>query len=163
MEPMRCLKLGLLAVLPLTFALVGCKRDDGQSAGVATLRSGTPEGVRVTSAPAPESGADQAADRLAAALCTHERECVRTSGRSEQSSEEGALLAESVCVADMKPGARRSIDAWECTPAVARAGLTDCMAAIKAEPCHETRLKETSVPACRSSEICKRGQNVSGL
>ena len=121
-----------LAVAAATLALAsGCQRN-GEAAGTTTIRSGTPNGVRVTSAPEPASTTKtRAAGRLAAAVCEHERRCATTE-RSDMSAE-ASLLGEAVCVADFEPRARQHIEAWRCAPAIARAGFEECVAAITAE------------------------------
>ena len=153
-----------LAVAATTLALAaGCQRN-GEAAGTTTIRSGTPDGVRVTSAPDPASTTkSRAAGRLAAAVCEHDRRCGAT--ESADTSAEAGLLGEAVCVAELEPRARQNVEAWRCSPAVARAGFEDCVAAIKAESrCSEIALTEASeIPACRPSEICRKGAGASSL
>jgi hypothetical protein len=144
-------------------ALVGaCKHDDGQTAGITTIRSGTPDGVRVTNTPSPNepSPKDVEANRIATAFCGRDRRCTLPEG-SEQSTEAG-LLGEAVCVAELEPVARQSIDSWNCSPAIARAGLKDCIAAVNSDiRCRDVLLGEESpVLECRPSSICRKGQGI---
>jgi len=147
-----------------TLALAsGCQRN-GEAAGTTTIRSGSPGGVRVTSAPDPVSSEkSRAAGRLAAAVCAHERRCAIEEGASV--SAEAALLGEAVCVADLEPRARQNVEAWSCAPAVARAGFEECVAAIQAEAkCSEITLTEDAeVRECRPSEICRKGAGIANL
>ncbi len=155
-----------LAALTGTLALAlasGCQRN-GDAAGTTTIRSGTPDGVRVTSAPDPASTEKtRVTSRLAAAVCAHERRCAIEEGAGLSS--EAALLGEAVCVADLEPRARQNVEAWRCAPAVARAGFEECVAAIKTETkCSEISLSEDSeVRECRPSEICRKGAGIAGL
>ena len=150
------------AVAAVTLALAsGCQRN-GEAAGTTTIRSGTPDGVRVTSASDPASTTkSRAAGRLAAAVCEHERRCAAT--ESTDMSAEAGLLGEAVCVADREPRARRNVEAWRCSPDVARAGFEECVAAIKGEVrCSEISLTEESeIRDCRPSEICRKGAGTS--
>jgi hypothetical protein len=152
-----------IATLAVTLALVGaCKHGDGQTAGVTTIRSGTPEGVRVTNTPAPNEPTtkDLEANRIATAFCGHERKCMLPEG--SESSTEAGLLGEAVCVAELEPVARSSIDSWKCSPAVARAGLKDCIAAVNPEiRCRDVLIGEASpVEECRPTNICRKGQGI---
>lgn len=152
-----------LALTAVTLALAtGCQRN-GEAAGITTIRSGTPGGARVTSAPEPASDAkSRAASRLAAAVCEHQRRCATTEGTDVSS--EAALLGEAVCVADLEPRARRNVEAWRCSPDLARGGLEACLAAIRADEarCNELSLAEESeISSCRPSEICRRAAGIS--
>jgi len=148
-----------MTLVPLTLALLtACKRDDGQTAGVATIRSGAPGGVRVTSAGARDASARaSAADRVAVALCGHERRCAMTEDASPAA--EAALLAEAVCVAEQKPRTRRAVEAWGCAPA--GDALEACAAAIENDDvCRPIRLTEGSaIDACRPSSVCRSDES----
>ncbi len=156
----RTLQLAL-AVATTTLALTSGCHHNGDAAGTTTIRSGTPDGVRVTSAPAPTTDAKaSAANRLAGAVCERERHCATTE-RADVTAE-AALLGEAVCVADLQPRARLNVEAWECSPAVARAGFEECLAAIRTETsCGQITLNESSeIRACRPSEICRNGASI---
>lgn len=129
-----CRMKATVAVIPVVLTLAAACSRRGENAGMTTIRSGTPEGVRVTNL----TNADlDAADRLAGAICRHERECSRTLGRL--STDEALALEENACMTEMRPAARINLDALECGPAVARAGIEECLASIRTERC-ETRL-----------------------
>jgi hypothetical protein len=148
--------LGALSILSV-FSVAACKKDTGESAGVTTIRSGSPEGVRVTNA-SPGGALPEAASRFAGALCKHERECAEA--RSRQ-SEEAILLEEAACVSELKPTAEVSFRELSCSPAVARAGFEECLAAVKSERCYDTMARFPQVvPACRPTEVCRRGEAI---
>ncbi|MBX3203135.1 MAG: hypothetical protein KF850_28100 [Labilithrix sp.] len=160
---MRPSPLALAVPVTLTLALVSaCKRDDGQTASTTTVRSGTPAGVRVTNTPDPgeQSGREYAADRISAAICALERRC----GAAEDParSAEAELLDEAVCIAERKARTVRSVESWNCSPALERAGFEECIAAINAEVrCRDVSLGERSVvPECRPSRICHAGEGI---
>jgi hypothetical protein len=128
----------------LALALVSCMRDDGQ-ASTTTIRSGTAE---------PSVTNVEPAIRLATELCRHESRC-RDSER--QRSDEAKLLAEQNCVTAGTDPTADVMGTWSCSPAVARAGYEECLAAIRTERC-ETKLSSIKdVPRCRSNMVCGRG------
>jgi hypothetical protein len=145
-----CFVLGVLVV-----SIAACKKDTGESAGVTTIRSGSPEGVRVTNAGTPDA-LPEASSRFAAALCKHERECAEA--RSRQ-TEEAILLEEQACVTELKPTAELTFHELTCSPAVARAGFEECLAAVHAERCYDSMARFPQIiPACRPTEVCRRGE-----
>jgi hypothetical protein len=146
--------LALAAVSVMLALVTACRRGDGQTAGTTTITSAT------DTRQLPSGGNDYAADRIAAALCEQQRTCV--TAELPDLSAEAASLGEAVCVADLKPKARQGVDTWTCSPAVARAGFEECVAAIKAEArCYEILLTEESpVLACRPSSVCHKGQGI---
>jgi hypothetical protein len=129
-----------------------CKRDDGMSAGTATVRSGTPSGVRVTSAPA-EDAADPAA-RVAAAICTHERLCGHARG---DRGSEALLQQEEHCVAEVTSTTTLALGDLPCTNPAASTGIGACVAAIKQQSCDGRSSHPSILPECRPVEICRRG------
>ncbi|MCW5834943.1 MAG: hypothetical protein KIS78_21255 [Labilithrix sp.] len=160
---MRPSPLALAVPVTLALALVSaCKRDDGQAASTTTVRSGTPDGVRVTDRPDPgeRSGRAYAADRISAAICALERRCAAAEG--PERSAEAELLDEAVCIAERKARTMRSVESWSCSPALERAGFEQCIAAINAEVrCRDVLLGERSVvPECRPSQICHEGEGI---
>jgi len=158
--PRTTLALAATAIITLALAS-GCKHNNGERAGTTTIRSGTPDGVRVTSAPDPASEAKaRSANRLAAAVCERQRRCAST--ESTDARAEAALPGETICVADVEPRARQNVEAWPCSPAVARAGFEECLAAVATEGgCEAVSLTEDSeIRACRPSEICRKGAGV---
>jgi len=148
-----------LSVLSLAI-FASCKSNSGESPGVATIRSGSPEGVRVTSTAGQNSElVPEAAGRITAALCKHERECAQA---RSQKSDEALLLQEQACAADLKSTAELSLREMSCSPAEARAGLEECLTAIQGERCMDSMNRFPQiVPACRSNEICRRGASAS--
>jgi hypothetical protein len=142
----------LCLVLLGSLAFGGCRRDDGQSAGTTTIRSGTPEGVRVTNAEA--DGAFDAPARLAGAVCSHERDCANRRGQLDT---EALRQREAACVDEIRPTAELSLQALGCSPAVARAGYEECLAALRSDGCAATAGYPEILPACRPSAICRRG------
>lgn len=160
---MKRSRLALVSFVVVTVALAGaCKHEDGRSAGSTTITSGTPDGARVTNAPvlSEETLRNLEASRIATTLCGRERRC--SVPISEQDTAAG-LHAGAKCVAEVEPAARRSIESWSCPPAVARAGLKDCAAAVTvAVRCRDVlSLGEAGpVDACRPSNICRKGQGV---
>ncbi|MBX3209490.1 MAG: hypothetical protein KF764_30935 [Labilithrix sp.] len=154
-----------LAVVPVTLAVAlvsACKRDDGQSASTTTVRSGTPDGVRVTSVPDPaaRSGRAYAADRIAEAICSLERRCAEAERPNRTA--EAELLGEAACITERKARTLRNVESWNCSPALERAGFEECIAAINAEVrCRDILLGEKSVvPECRPSVICRKGEGI---
>ena len=129
----------------LVLVLASCRREDGQTS-TTTIRSGTLEGSG-------SSDVDPAA-RLATELCRHESRCNDANNR--QASDEAKLLAEQACVTSKTNTTNSAMEGWNCSPAMARAGYEECLAAIRTERC-ETKLSTIAdVPRCRSSMICRR-------
>jgi hypothetical protein len=155
---MKRSRLAAASIVVVTVALVGaCRHEDGRSAGVTTTTSGKPEGVRVTNVPPPseETSRKLEAARIATSLCGRERRC--TVPASEEGTAAG-LHDGAKCVAKVEPEARRSIESWSCSPAVVRAGMKDCVAAVtSAVRCRDVLLLGESAPVaeCRPSNICK--------
>ena len=150
------------AVLSFTLVLVSaCKHDDGRAVGITSVRGGAMEGASPRTAPDPVEHRNFAADRLAGALCRRERRC--TSAKQPDVSTEAVLTNEAACVAELEPVARRSVESWQCSPAVARAGFKDCIAAVDAElRCIEVDLlgEASPVEECRPSNICRKGEGI---
>ncbi|MBX3229954.1 MAG: hypothetical protein KIT84_26030 [Labilithrix sp.] len=144
----------------VVLGLVGaCKHDDGMPTGTATIHSGTPGGPRVTNLPPqtepPAIGVRaELGDRLARAHCRHERSCALGDGETK-------LLREEACFADSRYALRASIDQWPCDPARARAGLEECLLAIRDADCSARTGEGAQIRACRASEICRRS-NIAG-
>lgn len=149
----------VVALAACGWLIAACKHDDGSAAGIATIHSGTPEGMRVTNLPdvpetaAPEMGPaavrNEMGDRLARAQCSHDRSC----GLGDA---ETLLVAEDACFNDARFGYRASIDQWPCRPAMARAGFDECIAAIREADCSARRGEGAQIRACQASEICRR-------
>jgi|GEM_PF-3547989 len=149
-----------LAALPVLLALApACKHDDGRPASTV-ITSGTPEAVPASTTPDPSTEKNRSAERIAAALCSQERLCV--SAELPDMAPEATLLGEAACIAELKPVARQSVEAWDCSPAVARAGFKECLSAVSAEiRCRDVLLGEASpVVECRPSNICHKGQGI---
>jgi hypothetical protein len=148
-----------LAVVPVTLALVpACTHDAGERTSTTTIRSGIPGGVRAVPAE-PHGDREYAARRLAAAICAHDRACEQSA--QGNISPEAALLAEANCVAQVKPGAIEDVNAWECSPAVARAGFEECIAAISTQRCRDIVLQRARlVTACQPREVCRTGEGI---
>lgn len=149
-----------LAAVPVILALVSaCKHEDGRPA-TTVITSGTLEAVRAASTPDPTTEKEKSAGRIAAALCNQERLCV--SAELPDVSPEATLLSEAACIAELQPLARDSVESWDCSPAVARAGFKECLAAVSAEiRCRDVLLGEASpVVECRPSNICHKGQGI---
>jgi hypothetical protein len=153
-DPMRRTNLALVLFASTLALAAACKHDDGQ-AGITTIRSGTPEGVRVTNTP---TDATDPAIRLARAVCRHERECTGARGGR---SPEALSRDETACATELEPVARLNIEELNCSPAAKSAGLEECLAAIDSERCYEQDRSAPIQPECRASEICRRGALVS--
>ena len=133
--------LALIVALPL--ALIACTREDGQSS-TTTVRSGTTETTGFSIEPA---------SRLTSELCRHEQRC---RADEQQRSDEAKLLAEQNCVTTKNEVTQIVMGSWNCSPAMARAGYEECLAAIRTERC-ETRLSSIGdIPRCRSGMVCRR-------
>lgn len=145
--------LALAALLALLAApLGGCGTRAPADYGTARISSATAGGPLVTNV-RDEDAAD--ADELAAAICRHESRCVHrgTSAAAETPARGGAA-----CVAEVRPSAVLSLDALDCAPAEARAGLKDCLAALASDDCSSTLSADpVLVPACRPTVICSSG------
>jgi hypothetical protein len=153
-----------LAFVPLSLTLAlaaGCKRDDGrQATSTTTIRSGTPEPVRVIDMPLDAVATpEQAAVQFAWALCKHETECADAQAHMSAETKRSTHAA---CIAELKSPARMNVDTWDCAPAVARAGFEQCLATLANESCGARRIDNTSgLPmACRPAEICKRSSGI---
>lgn len=144
-------------VVLVALGLVACKKDTGESAGVTTIRSGSPEGVRVTNAATP-GVLPEASRRFASAICKHERVCGEARGRQ---TPEALLLEETACVTELRPTAELTYKELTCAPAVARAGFEECLAAIDSERCYDSMTRFPDIiPACRPTEVCRRGEAI---
>lgn len=150
-----------VVLVTATLSLVtACKRHDGQTASTTTVRSGTPEGVRVTGTPPPtekppSSDDSEDADRLTAAICTHERNCAKL--RAQHGAAETPEFDEDACVTEIKSVVVLALETLDCSPAIARAGIEECLAAIRAERC-DANEAPSIVPQCRPSAMCRRGE-----
>lgn len=136
--------------LSLTFILAACKHDDG--VGTTAVTSGTLDGPRVTNVA--EDTQLPTEDRLAGAVCVRERECARDRGLNKK---DALAMHEAACVIEVKPTAAILTQSLTCSPAEARAGVEECLAAIAREPCDTPTAFSSSLPACRAQQICGRG------
>ena len=124
-------------------AAPACKHDDGEAVGTATIRSGTPDGPRVTDVRAMTS--DDLATQLTSTICSRERQCARQRGRGEQGTS---------CEAEIASTSTLTVQSLACDATAARPGFEACLAAIRAEGCDTSSGFSADLPACRIAQIC---------
>lgn len=133
----------LLPLLALASALAAaCAHQDDTRGGITTIRSGSPEGARVTNL-AP----DDPAERLAIELCRRAESCGKTGRR------ETRWPTETACVAEVERDVPARVRSWSCSPA--RGRLEECLAAIRSARCEapvDGRWPELA--ACRAEVVC---------
>jgi hypothetical protein len=126
--------------------VAACRHDDG-AVSTTTIRSGTLEGARLIDTP---PASFDPADRLTTAVCRHQRDCA---ARRAHVSAAELLRREEACTFEVTPAAQVSMDALDCAPSVAQAGLADCLAALDVASCDPA---PGIIPACRPRRLCRR-------
>jgi len=124
----------------LVLLVVGCKHDEGVS--TTTVRSGSPEGSRVTNVP------DTPAERLARAVCVRERECARGRGLLRA---DALHMKEASCMVEVRPTTALAVERMAC---VASAGFERCVDAVAAASCDTPAGFTGEIVECRSSAMC---------
>jgi hypothetical protein len=143
------------ALLPIAATLGGCAKQQPAEYGTTRISSATPSGPMVTNVRAEDA---DSADQLAAAICRHESRCIH---RGTRSAAETPARGGAACVAEVRPSAVLNLDALDCSPAEARAGLKECLAALASDDCSSTLSSDpVLVPACRPTMICASGAPV---
>jgi hypothetical protein len=157
---LRCTSLPTSIIILIAAASVAaCRRDDGETASTTTIRSGTPPPLQQTRGAGPSTSSDpwDPVPGLAGAICGHERACATVRGGVNT---EALLLQEQNCMAELTPSVALTMSQLDCSPAVARASLEECIAAVRAERCSTPMSNyPTPIAACRPTEMCRRGQN----
>jgi len=126
----------------ILFAAPACKHD-GEAVGTATVRSGTPDGPRVTDVRTATS--DDLATQLTSTICTRERQCARQRGRGEEAPS---------CESEVGSTSALTVQSLTCDAGSARPGFETCLAAIRAEACDPSSGFSADLPACRIAQIC---------
>jgi hypothetical protein len=138
---------GFLSALALVASLAACKHEEVVS--TTAIRS-----VRMVQPIVPPTV--PAAEELATAICRHEQVCINR--RARPGSLPAPVEADAACVAQVRPSAVTSLDALDCSPAVARAGLKNCLAALATDDCTTTVSSEPLlIRGCRPAQICSAG------
>ncbi len=123
---------------------VACAHHDDARGGITTIRSGSPEGARVTSV-AP----DDRAARLAVELCRRAEACGRVGRR------EARWATDTACVSEVERDVPARLRAWRCSPSSSLGRLEDCLAAIRSARC-DAPVDDgwTELAACRAEVVC---------
>jgi hypothetical protein len=134
----------VLPLLVLVPASGACARQDDTRGGITTIRSGSPEGVRVTSV-----SPDDRAGRLAVELCRRGESCGRV-GKPEQ-----RWPTENACVSEVQRDLPRRLGAWTCPAFETRSRFEECLAAIRSARC-DAPIDErwSELTACRAEVVC---------
>lgn len=127
---------GAAALLALVAA---CGRKP--AARTLTLRSGTPEGPRVT-----DVSPDDRTRRVAVELCRHAESCGRAGRREHR------WATASSCVTELERELPARLGPLGCKPEVSRPRLDACLAELRSAGC--AAREESLVPACRGEVLC---------
>jgi hypothetical protein len=121
----------------LLLTVAACRHEEGVS--TTTVRSGSPEGARVTNVP------DRPADRLVRAHCIHERECARVRGIAQANA---LAMSEASCLLAMRDRAERAAQTMRCAGSE---GFERCLDAIEGAACGSEAFASD---LCRASVMC---------
>jgi hypothetical protein len=158
-KPMRSAATTLLTLLAPT-AVLACAGHGQSSYGTTTVLSApmpvvVPMGVPSIAAEAADVHQRDPAEELAAAICRRERVCTE---RGATVTAGASPRAGAACVAGVRPSALATLSALDCSPAEARAGLKDCLAALSSDDCSVPVSSDPQlIPACRRETICRKG------
>jgi hypothetical protein len=122
----------------LLLGVAACRHDE--SISTTTIRSGAPEGARVTNLP------DPPAERLARAHCIHERECARAAGLVRP---DALAMSEASCRVAVRDHAERSAQSMTC---LASEGFERCLDSIESAACGSEAFASD---LCRTSVMCR--------